>query len=487
MLAGLEPKKAFGFFEEISRIPRGSDNEKGISDYFIAFAKERGLWAHQDEALNAIIKKPGTKGYEGAAPVILQAHMDMVCEKNAGTAHDFEKDPIKLIVEGDIIRADGTTLGADNGASVAMALALLDSDDIPHPPLEVLFTACEEAGMTGARAVDGSMFESKMLLNMDSGNEGSFCVSCAGGGRVFMTYAAERREIPAGHVVKTVKVRGLKGGHSGNDILKERGNSIRILARVLWILRSKFDMQIADINGGMKENAIPREAQAVIAFDGAMVGEVADEVKRIAGVFKSEYARSDEGLEFYLDDYASDFKKAFAQSLASDIVMALLAIPNGVQAMSLIFDGLPETSLNIGVVTTTEDSVVIASSARSSVDSRKEMIIDQVKAIAAATGASVKEVGLYSAWEYNEKSALRKKAMQVFAQMCGKDAVIRGSHGGLECGLLRERIPGVDIVSFGPDIHDLHTPNETLSISSFARTWDFLLKLLVALAEESRA
>jgi len=483
MLATLEPKNALRYFETISGIPRGSGNEKGISDYLVAFAKERGLWVHQDKALNVIIKKPGTKGYENAPTIILQGHMDMVCEKNAETVHDFVKDPIKLVVEGDFLKAEGTTLGADNGVAVAMALALLDSFDIPHPPLEVLITTCEEVGLLGAAALDGTLLEGRLLLNMDSGEEGFFCVCCAGGGRVDLSYAPDYCDLPAGYAVKTLKIKGLKGGHSGIDITKERANSNRLLGRVLRILQSKFAVQFCGINGGSKENAIPREAEAVIAFDGAKGGELADEVRQIEKGFKREYGMSDEGLELCLEDCAEDIRKVFTRSLCDKIVSALLLLPNGVQAMSLALEDLPETSLNIGVVSTAESEIVIASGVRSSVGSRKDMLFDQIKVLAEATGATIRISGLYPAWEYNEKSVLRERAMQVFAETFGREAAICGTHGGLECGIFCEKIGGVDIVSFGPDIHEMHTPNEKMSVSSFGRTWDFLTKLLVALAE----
>ena len=482
VLSNHEPKNVLEFFEKISRIPRGSHNEKAVSDYVVAFAKEKGFWVHQDKALNVVIKKPGTAGFENAQPVIIQAHLDMVCEKNAGTVHDFEKDPIKLVVEGDILRAEGTTLGADNGAGVAMALALLDSTNIPHPPLEVLLTTGEEVGLLGAAKVDGGLFEGRVLLNLDSGEEGFFCVSCAGGARVDLSYPLEYHDLPATYSAKVLKIRGLKGGHSGIDITKERGNSNRLLGRALRILRSKFAVQFADINGGSKENAIPRESEVVIAFAESAGGELADEVRRIEKTFKHEYAASDEGLELYLEDCQGDVNKMFSQSLCDKIVTALLLLPNGVQAMSLVFPDLPETSLNIGVVTTGADAVVIASGARSSVGSRRGMLLEQVNAVAEMTGASVGVSGLYPAWEYDKDSGLREKAMRIFAQMFGRDARIRGTHGGLECGIFRERIPGVDIISFGPDIHEMHTPNETMSVSSFGRTWDFLVKLVAELA-----
>ena len=483
MLTDHDPKDALNFFEAISYIPRGSGNENRISDFLVAFAKERGFWVHQDKALNVVIKKPGTKGLENVPPVILQGHMDMVCEKNAATLHDFEKDPLKLVIEGDFLMAEGTTLGADNGAAVAMILALLDSRDIPHPPLEVLVTTGEEVGLLGAAEIDGTIFEGRLLINLDSGEEGIFCVSCAGGGRADISYVPEYSELPAGHSVKTLKVRGLKGGHSGIDITKERGNSNRILGRVLWTLMEKFGVQFTNINGGSKENAIPREAEAVIAFAAPRMKEVADEIAEIEKALKREYATSDSGLTLSIDDCDSNIESVFSQPFCARFVSALLLLPNGVQAMSLVLKGLPETSLNIGVVSTTKDRVSIACSIRSSVASRKEMLLAQLKAASETTGGKLGVSGLYPAWEYNEKSALREKTMRAFTEMFGKEPLVRGTHGGLECGIFSEKIPGVDIVSFGPDIHNMHTPNEKMSIPSFARTWQFLIKLLAKLAE----
>jgi len=473
-----EPKSVFGFFERISAIPRGSGNEKGISDWLVAFAKEKGLWVHQDKALNVIVKKPGTAGFENVGAVILQAHMDMVCEKNVATEHDFEKDPIRLVVEGDFIRAEGTTLGADNGAALAMILALLDSADIPHPPLEVLVTTGEEVGLLGAAEVDGEMFGGKSLLNLDSGEEGFFCVCCAGGARVDLSFEMKSVPLPDGFIVKNLNIKGLKGGHSGVDITKERGNGIRLMARALKILHGKFDILFVFPNGGAKDNAIPREAEVGIAFPKAKEEEFAAEVGRIEKTFKDEYAISDEGFEMSFSDRAGFAGMVYHPDDAARVMNALLLLPNGVQAMNLVLKDLPETSMNIGVISSSEDRVSIGCSLRSSVASRKEMLLEQVNAVAEATCAKVKVSGVYPAWEYRRDSALREMVMGVFAEMFGREALICGTHGGLECGLLSQKIDGVDIVSFGPDIYEMHTPNERMSISSFARTWDFLLKLL---------
>ncbi|MCL2557546.1 MAG: aminoacyl-histidine dipeptidase [Treponema sp.] len=482
MLSSYEPKKALGFFEAISRIPRGSGNEQEISDYLVAFAKERGLWVSQDKTLNVVIKKPGTPGLENAPAVILQGHMDMVCEKNAQTMHDFEKEPLKLAVNGDFIIAEGTTLGADNGAAVALALALLDSRDVAHPPLEVLITSSEEVGLLGVRAVDGSLFEGRLLINLDSGEEGYFYACCAGGGIARLHFPLELQAAPAGHVFRRLMVRGLKGGHSGVDVTKGRANANRLLARALQILGAKYGARFADINGGSKDNAIPREAQATICFPGAQADALAQEVRQIDKIFKREYALSDEGVEFFLEAGEAAGAKIFSQGLCERMLRALLMIPNGLEAMNLAMPDLPETSLTMSVVTTSAEEAQITTNLRSSFASKNAMQLEQIKAVAASTGASVTTNDFYSGWEYSPDSPIRKKAMQVYAKMFGKEALERGTHGGLECGILLEKIKGLDVVSFGPDIMDMHTPDEKMSISSFGRTWEFLKEFLVELS-----
>ena len=483
MLEKFEPKSIFKFFEEISNIPRGSGNEKAVSDYLVAFAKTRNLFFHQDEALNVFIKKAGTKGYENSDPVIIQGHMDMVCEKNEDTVHNFEKDPIKLVIEGDILKAKGTTLGADNGVAVAYALALLDSNDISHPPLEVLITTDEEVGLVGAAKVDDSLFKGKLLLNLDSSEEGNFRVSCAGGGRADLFFNIEYDDLPPNCNVKTLKIRGLKGGHSGSDIGKERGNSNRLLGRSLKILETKFGTQFVDIKGGAKDNAIPRESEATIIFDNVKAKEVAEEVSLLDKTFKAEYFSSDEGVHIYLEDCKKEVKRVFTKTLCSNIISSILLIPNGIQAMSLVFTGLPETSLNIGVIETSEKEVIVSTSLRSSVSSRQEMLMDQIKTVAQVLNARLSFRGLYPGWEFKKDSALRTKAVKVFFEMFGREPVICGTHGGLECGILSEKIGGdIDIISFGPNIYDLHTPSERMEIPSFQRMWEFLKKLLIELA-----
>lgn len=482
MLENIEPKEVLKFFETISYIPRGSGNEKQISDYLLNFAKERNLWVVQDKELNVIIKKSGTKGYENSPAVIIQGHMDMVCEKNKDTIHDFSRDALKLIVNDDYIKANGTTLGADNGIAIAMGLALLDSSAIAHPPIEVLFTTNEEVGLIGAAAVDGSLFEGKLLLNIDSEEEGIFTTSCAGGVRTDLSLDIEWCEVAPNCCGKVLKVKGLKGGHSGLEIHKQRGNSNVLLARTLRILQDKFSVLFTDANGGSKDNAIPREAEATIVFEKDKMDDVLNELEKIQEMFKREFEVSDDGLTLFLEDGEVEVKRTFSKELCKKIVFALILIPKGVQTVSLSIEDLVESSCNAGVLKTTDNEVNISCSIRSSVISKRTFLIEQVKVVAELIGARFGERGKYPAWEYKKESVLREKTMKVYKEMFGKDPEITAIHAGLECGLFAEKIEGIDMISFGPNIYDAHTPDERMSISSVSRSWEFFKKLLIELA-----
>ena len=484
MLENYEPKAVWKFFEEISYIPRGSGNEKGISDYLVEFAKKRNLLVHQDETLNVIIKKSGSSGYENAPKVIIQGHIDMVCEKDKETVHDFEKDPLKLIVEGDYIKACGTTLGADDGIAVALALALLDSSEIAHPPIEALFTTGEEMGLIGANALDGKLLEGRMLINIDSEEEGVFTVSCAGGVRADLVWDVEYVNVEQNHKALNLKIQGLQGGHSGTQIQKERANANRLIGRALRILESKYGILFTGISGGSKDNAIPREAEAIIVFESCKMDEIAEEVKAINEVFESEFAITDEAVQIFLEEREKDreVKQVFTRELCRNIISALMLLPNGVQANSFNIEGLVETSSNIGILQMTDKEVIISSALRSSVPSRKEMLVEQIKIVGELTNARFGRRGDYPAWEYNKDSELREKAINVYTEMFGSKPKIDAIHAGLECGCFAERIDGVDMISMGSDLYDAHTPQERLSISSSRRTWEFLQKLLIELA-----
>ena len=474
----MEPKKVFEFFQEISNIPRGSGNEKAISDYLVAFAKERGLEVIQDEALNIIIRKPGTKGYEQAPRVILQGHMDMVCEKNNDTIHDFEKDPIKLRIEGDYVYAEGTTLGADNGIAVAYSLALLDGDDIPHPPLEVLITTEEETGMGGAMAINPQNIQGRILINLDSEEEGKFLVSCAGGVRnkVVLPIAYEA-PFDNGNCY-ALKIRGLKGGHSGLDIIKQRANSNKLAGRVLADLVDSCNIRLISLQGGSKTNAIPREMDVI--FYGRVEEE--NQIKEIASrwqsIISNEYRAVDENAAVLLEKMDIAVDQVFDRETTEKAIKLLYLIPNGIRTMSQDIPGLVQSSTNLGVVITTQEQVEFHSAIRSSVGSLKEEIVKETKYIAQALGVEAEFQAGYPEWQYNSESKIRNISCEVYERLTGKKPEIVAIHAGVECGLFSEKFEDMDMISFGPNLYDVHTPEEHMSITSVKNLWVFLKELL---------
>lgn len=479
-LENLEPKEVFYYFEQISQIPRGSGDEKSISDYIVNFAKENNLEYIQDESLNVVIKKKGSKGYENSPSVILQGHMDMVCEKNGDKEHNFKKDAIDLIVDGDYIRADRTTLGADNGIAVAFSLALLASKDIEHPPIEAVFTTDEEVGMNGAYALDTSCLKSKMLINIDSEEEGKILVSCAGGMRATVHIPIEFENTSPEKTAFLIKIKGLKGGHSGTDIDKQRANSNKLMGRILYRLIKNYDINLAEISGGAKDNAIPREAYTIIVSKEENKKSIEKIINELETIFINEFKNSDNGLKIEFNEVETP-KKVFTNNCARNIINSLILIPNGIQTMSLDIEGLVESSTNIGVVQTLDKEVILTSAVRSSVGSKKDAIRNQLEALAKFVDGELTIKGEYPAWEYNPNSNLRKIFQDVYKQMYSKDIEIEAIHAGLECGLFAKKMPDVDMISFGPDMENVHTPDERLSISSVARTWDYLKKILSSL------
>ena len=479
-IAQNEPKKVLHFFEEISRIPRGSGNEKAISGYLLDFGKKRGLVSKQDEALNVVIYKPGTFGQENQPPLILQSHMDMVCEKNADTVHDFLNDPISLRLEGDFLYANGTTLGADNGVGVALSLAILDSNDITHPPLEVIFTAEEETTMKGVTALDPEWISARRMINMDSGNDNTFCVGCAGGGRLDFFVPVERELIPSGMVCKQLTVRGLLGGHSGAEIHLNKANSIRTLGRALNTLNADIDFRIIDVSGGLKANAIPREADAVIAVPAAEVGKAEQILTGLQQVLRTEYRVPDPGITLALVD-SKDRPEVFSKKSAQKVISAMILVPFGVLHMSGDIEGLVETSNNVGVMVTNNKGVTMDCALRSSQPSRRMFVRDQIKALADALGAEVSFSHGYPAWTYNPDSPLLAAAIERYRGMYGEDPNIEAIHAGLECGFMMEKFPDMDIISYCAKIFDAHTPNEHMSLSSLDRVWKYTLDLLKVL------
>lgn len=471
VLEGLKPEKVFYYFEEISQIPRGSGNEKQISDYLYNLAKSKGWDVIQDDYLNIIIRKPATSGYENAPTVMLQGHMDMVCEKNEGIEHDFEKDPIKLrIIDGNIYATE-TTLGADNGIAVAYALAILDSDDLPHPALEVLITSDEEKGMTGAENVDGGIFKSKYLLNLDSEEEGVFTCGCAGGCEIKFRIPVEYQNTKK-HAFK-LTVKGLTGGHSGTDIHKEKGNANKILGRILYDMYDIIDL--VNINGGSKGNAIPREAKAVITSDN--IEELKSKVLEWNGILKNEYSFTDSAVALLLEDLNNEVAPLH-KNVFKKVINAINLIPNGVLSRSTAID-LVISSNNLGVITQDEKYIVLYNQARSSV---KTLMTNNITPIMKQIGEvlSIECIvgGFYPGWEYAKESEIRNICIDTFKDMYGREPVVGAIHAGLECGLLMEKISGLDSISLGPDAFDVHSPNEHISIESTENLFNLLCNIL---------
>lgn len=475
MLENLSPKEVFRFFEELTKIPRCSGNEKRVSEYLAAFAKERKLEVFQDEALNVVIKKPGTAGYEKSPAVIIQGHMDMVCEKAKGTSHDFSKDPLTLKIEGDFVRADGTTLGADNGVGLAYGLAILDSADIPHPPIELLVTTSEETGMNGAHALKADHLTGTTLLNLDAEEEGVLYVSCAGGVDLVCEFETQWEDTATDAL--RIEVAGLLGGHSGMEIIRQRANAIKLLGRILREAKASGAFNLAELSGGSKSNAIAREAQAIVTGDAVVLERIESTVARFSGELKAEFATADPDIEIVAARTEKASRQLDAASTAK-IVDFLSVAPNGVQSMSMDLDGLVESSLNLGVLAQSGESITLTVSVRSSVDSIKEDIAHRIEALAGLVGAKVVRTGAYPGWKYEEDSKVRELCVSVYKKVTGEDAQIQAIHAGLECGLLKQKLPETDMIAFGPNLYNVHTPDEHLSISSMANTWAFLLSVL---------
>lgn len=473
-LENTEPKEVFKWFYEISQIPRGSGNEKAISDFLVQFAKDRHLEVYQDKALNVIIKKAGTKGFEKSPAVILQGHMDMVCEKDSSSPHDFLKDPIKFVVKDDMLYADKTTLGGDDGIAVAYCLALLNSNDIPHPPLEVLITTEEETGMDGAMALTGEHLEGKRLLNIDSEEEGIFLVSCAGGANINVFFDIKRE--PVKNEAVKITVGGLLGGHSGIEIKNQRANAIKILGRILSQIKKSEKINIAEIAGGSKHNAIAKDAYAVLTAENPE--SVLAIAEKTAEGLKAEYRTADKDLSIRAEKTAAGKKEVFTKDLTDNLIDFMMMVPDGVQYISLDIPGLVQTSLNNGILEEKDNKIKFTISIRSSVKTALDEIADIIRIQAERTGAQFVRASEYPAWEYSLESEVRDIAVATYKQLYGKEPAISAIHAGLECGLLKKTLPAVDAVSFGPNLYDVHTPNEHLNIPSAARTWKFLCAYL---------
>lgn len=477
VLAGLEPEKVFRYFEEISEIPRGSGNMQKISSYCCDFASNRGLKFIKDSANNVIIFKNGSAGRENEEPVILQGHLDMVCEKSQGCEIDFLCDPIDIKSDGDNIYAEGTTLGADDGVAIAYCLTLLDSHDVSHPPLEVVFTTDEETGMCGAEAIDTSVLKGRRMINIDSEAEGTLWVSCAGGARVDIELPFNT--VDCGNTVCEIALFGLHGGHSGAEIHNGYANANILMGKVLKEISGSVDYSLVSINGGTMDNAITRECKAkiVIQSDCEALFKV---INRLNTKLRKTFKDTDPNLKLKIRE-CENVKQCINKTDTVRIVDMLCEFPYGVVAMSKEIDGLVETSLNLGAVKTKSDSVLFTFLLRSSVDSERFKLSDQIIEIAKKYNAKTSVHSEYPAWEFKKDSILQNVFADVYKNYFGKDMVVTAIHAGLECGLFCGKINGLDCVSFGPDIYDIHTPDERLSISSCARMWEYLLEVLKAI------
>lgn len=471
--------RIFYHFEQINKIPRGSGNEKAISDYLLDFGKSLGLECIQDAALNIIIKKPASIGYENAPAVIIQGHMDMVCEKNSDKEHDFEKDPINLVVKGDYIYADRTTLGADDGIAVAYAMTLLEDNTIEHPAIEVLLTTDEEAGMSGAMALQPHYINGKIVLNLDSEEEGKLLVSCAGGIRTKSILPIEWIDKKNDTIAYNIVIRGLKGGHSGMEIHLGRGNSNKLMGRLLKNIDKELDFNLVSLNGGSKNNAIPRESSSIITVSQKDERKLLDIKRRVCEELKNEFSKKDPNLRVHLLEVEESVDKVFSDDSTKKAVDLLYMYPNGVNTVSSDIQGLTESSTNLGVVTTLENSIEYDSTARSSVSSLKDEIVTRSKCITEILGGKLVTESSYPEWPYKTDSKIREVCKDVYERMYEKTPEIVAIHAGVECGLFKEKLGNdVDMISFGPDIIDIHTPNEHISISSVERCYEYLLEVL---------
>jgi dipeptidase D len=477
-IEGLTPPLVWKYFAQIAAIPRGSKNEAAIARYVMDTAKRLGLTAKQDKVGSVLVKKPATPGYQKAPSVCLQGHLDMVCEKDPAKQHDFLKDPIELQRSGAFITANGTTLGADNGIAVATCLAIMEDKSVQHGPLEFLFTVDEETGLTGASNLEPGFLDSKTLLNLDSEEEGELYVGCAGGRDTKGSWPVEWEDAPKGMVPVLVKVSGLRGGHSGLEIDKNRGNAVKILNRLV-IAAAEAGARLSKISGGNKHNAIPRDAEAVVFVPKDRAGQAKAAVEQLAADIKGEVASVEPNFAVAVSDVKGvRAGKVIKRGLQKKITQTIAALPHGVMKMSPDIPGLVETSTNVAVITTDKKTISMVTSQRSSVASEIKEIAQTVRAVFELGGAEVHASDGYPGWKPNLESRILKTARDTYKALYGKDPAVKAVHAGLECGIIGEKYPGMDMVSFGPTMAGVHSPEERLEFASVPKFYDFLMAIL---------
>ena len=476
VLSHLQPVNVLRYFEELAAIPHGSGNTKAISDYCVAFAKARGLQVRQDEANNVIIIKEASAGYENVPAVILQGHLDMVCEKDPGCPMDMKKDSLRLQTDSQWIWAEGTTLGGDDGIAIAMTLAILDNDSLPHPRLEAVFTSDEETGMTGAKALDPSMLRSRLLLSMDADKEGVLTVACAGGIRANCRLPLTRE--PASGVLCHLEIKGLIGGHSGMAIHLGRANANVLMGRLLYALCQELPLQLVALTGGMADNAIAANAVCTVLLPQEEAARAVALTEDWSEVFRKEYQTADPGLTVSFETGDLCEVQAVTAAATARTAAALMAMPSGVQVMNADIPGLVQTSLNLGMLRMEDNVLTCTFGVRSSLASEKAMLCSRISCIASLAGGKTEYAGDYPAWEYQKDSAFRELVIDAYRKQTGKEPVIQIVHAGLECGIFSDKLPGVECVTVGPNLLDTHTPRERMEVASVARTYALVLELL---------
>jgi dipeptidase D len=481
-IANLEPKYLWQIFDKIRTIPRPSKHEEKIREWILSWAKEHGFESKTDKIGNVVVKVPATPGHEKAPVLVMQGHMDMVCEKNNDVDFDFMKDPIQLEMDGDWLTAKGTTLGSDNGVGLAAGMAVALDESVVHGPLEILVTVDEETGLTGAAQLEPGLLEGRRLFNLDTEEVGALYIGCAGGGDSNASLAVKTAAVPSGAKGIHVKVSGLKGGHSGMDIILQRGNAIKSLARMLWVASHEHDLNLVRFDGGGVHNAIPREAVADVVADAGSIDAIAGILEKEGRVIRTEIGKPDPGLKVEVTPLDSLPKEMMDTATTAKAIRLILSIPHGVDTMSNDVPGLVETSNNLASVWTRDGKLIVGTSSRSSVGSALQSIRDRIRAVAELAGADVEENNAYPGWQPNMESELLAVARETWKELHGEEPEVKAIHAGLECGIIGEKVPGMDMISFGPWIEAPHSPDERINVPSVETFWAYLKTMVQKLA-----